>query len=117
MTERLFFQLPYRHPWVTRIGLAISLAVALGYAPKGLVRGAGADIQGLERRLADTRSAAQATAAENQTLRARVRALKNEPRAVEDVARRDLGWVRPGEVVVDLGTGAGFGAGDGQEAE
>jgi cell division protein FtsB len=30
-------------------------------------------------------------------------ALRSDTRAVENVARADLGWVKPGEVVFDLG--------------
>ena len=36
---------------------------------------------------------------ENQRLADAVRRLKHDPKAIEDVAREDLGLVRPGEVV------------------
>lgn len=36
---------------------------------------------------------------ENQQLAEAVRRLKHDPKAVEDVARGDLGLIRPGEVV------------------
>jgi len=35
----------------------------------------------------------------NQRLRRDVKRLKDDPRAIEEVARRDLGLIRPGEVV------------------
>jgi cell division protein FtsB len=53
-----------------------------------------------------------ATQAKNAKLRADVdrlsreaEALRSDRRAVERVARADLGWVRPGEVIFDLGKG------------
>ena len=36
---------------------------------------------------------------ENMRLRAEVRRLKEDPRAIEEIARRDLGLIRPGEKV------------------
>ena len=38
--------------------------------------------------------------AENDTLRDTVRRLQEDPRAIEDIARRELGLISPGEVVV-----------------
>ena len=38
--------------------------------------------------------------AENDALRDTVRRLQEDPRAIEDIARRELGLIRPGEVVV-----------------
>ncbi len=43
--------------------------------------------------------------AENRKLEAEVAALKNDPRALEKIAREKLGLVRPGEVVVVLPEG------------
>jgi cell division protein FtsB len=37
---------------------------------------------------------------ENQDLRERVRQLKEDPAAIEEVARRELGLIRPGETLV-----------------
>lgn len=102
MMSRVSWALVRRHPWATRIGLAIAFAVALGYGPHRAVGGAEARIETLSRQLAETREAIAATGRENEKLRARVRALKNDPQAVEEIARRDLGLVRPGEVVIDL---------------
>ncbi len=42
-------------------------------------------------------------AAENDRLSREAAALRDDPAAIERVARSDLGWVRPGEIVVDLG--------------
>lgn len=40
--------------------------------------------------------------AENERLMREVDALQTDPRALERVARSELGWVRPGEVIFDL---------------
>lgn len=37
--------------------------------------------------------------AQNDALRERVRQLRDEPRAIEEVARRDLGLIEPGEML------------------
>jgi cell division protein FtsB len=39
---------------------------------------------------------------ENERLLREAEALRSDPDAIERVARADLGWVRPGEVIVDL---------------
>ncbi len=92
-----------QHPWALRIGLAFALAVALGYGPHRAAGGTSARIDRLGEQLEQTRDAIEATARENERLRERVRALKDDPRAVEEIARRDLGLVKPGEVVIELG--------------
>ena len=44
----------------------------------------------------------QELAAENERLAREAEALRDDPAAIERVARDELGWVRAGEVVVDL---------------
>jgi cell division protein FtsB len=39
---------------------------------------------------------------ENDRLQREAEALRTDPRALERVARAELGWVRPGEVIFDL---------------
>ncbi len=39
---------------------------------------------------------------ENAALKKEIRALANDPRAIEEFARRDLGMVRPGEVLIKI---------------
>jgi cell division protein FtsB len=96
------WELPRRHRWATRIGLAIALAVALGYGPHRAAGGADAQIERLVAQLDETRATIGEIDRENARLRERVRALKDEPRAIEEIARRDLGLVMPGEIVIDL---------------
>jgi cell division protein FtsB len=60
------------------------------------------------RQKAELRAAQEEVAridAENRKLEAEVHALKNDPRALEKVAREKLGLVRPGDVVVVLPSG------------
>ena len=41
---------------------------------------------------------------ENDSLKATVQALRaNDPAAWEDATRKDLGWVKPGEVIIETG--------------
>jgi cell division protein FtsB len=44
-------------------------------------------------------------ARENASLRREVRALQGDPAALERAAREELGFVRPGEIVFQLGEG------------
>jgi cell division protein FtsB len=96
------WELPRRHRWATRIVLAVALAVALGYGPHRAAGGADAQIARLAAQLDETRASINEIDRENARLRERVRALKDEPRAIEELARRDLGLVMPGEIVIDL---------------
>jgi cell division protein FtsB len=43
--------------------------------------------------------------AENERLAREVEALRTDPRVLEQVARTDMGWVRPGEILFDFGEG------------
>lgn len=51
---------------------------------------------------ADLRAAVSQLRLENQRLQAESRRLQTDPAAVEEVARRDLGMVRPGETMIVL---------------
>jgi cell division protein FtsB len=53
----------------------------------------------VRRQREDLRAAVAAVRDENGRLRAEARRLREDPKAVEDVARRDLGLIRPGELV------------------
>ena len=57
----------------------------------------------LRRELVVTQAKNARLRAENERLARESEALRSNPRAVEKVARADLGWVRSGEVVFDLG--------------
>lgn len=87
--------------WVRRIALASLLAGVLAYLPYRLLDPAGnAQIDGMRDELASVRAEIAALRDENAGLGADIRALKDDTGAVEDIARLDLGMVRPGELVI-----------------
>ena len=89
--------------WLGRLGAAVLVMFALGYVPYHVYARSGLartlqlrrDLDGLRARNADLRG-------ENERLAREAEALRSDPRAIERVARAELGWVRPGEVIVDL---------------
>lgn len=54
----------------------------------------------LDRELRRTRDSIDALRDENEKYRREIDALKNDPGAIEDIARSELGMVRPGDVVI-----------------
>jgi cell division protein FtsB len=94
--------------WVGRAAAAIAVTVTLGYVPYHVYARSGlARTLVLRRDLKALRARNAQLAAENERLSREAEALRNDPRAVERVARAELGWVRPGELIVDLGPRAG----------
>lgn len=93
-----------RNLWILRGLAALALAATFGYGPYYLYANSGfarylqlrRDLAAMETRNAQLRAA-------NERLAREAGALRGNSRAVEKVARADLGWVRPGEVVFDLG--------------
>ena len=89
--------------WVGRIVAAAAVTFALGYIPYHVYARSGLartlllrrDLAGLRGHNADLR-------AENDRLTREADALRSDLGAIERVARAELGWVRPGEVIVDL---------------
>jgi cell division protein FtsB len=78
--------------------------VALGYIPYHVYARSGlARTLELRRDLVALRARNAQLAAENQRLAREAEALRSDPAALERVARNELGWVLPGEIVVDLG--------------
>lgn len=93
-----------RNPWILRGLAALALAATFGYGPYYLYANSGfARYLQLRRDLAATQTRNARLRAENERLAREVDALRGNARAVESVARADLGWVRPGEVVFDMG--------------
>ena len=94
------------NPWILRVLAALALAATFGYGPYYLYANSGfarylqlrRDLEAMQARNARLRAA-------NDRLAREAEALRSESRAIESVARADLGWVRPGEVVFDLGQG------------
>ena len=80
------------------------LAATFGYGPYYLYARSGfARYLQLRHELGATEARNTRLRAENERLFREAEALRSDTRAVENVARADLGWVRPGEVIFDLG--------------
>ena len=89
--------------WASRLVAAAVVAFALAYVPYHLYARSGlAKTITLQRDLTVLRARNRELAAENDRLEREAEALRDDPTAIERVARTDLGWVRPGEIVVDL---------------
>jgi cell division protein FtsB len=91
--------------WVGRLLAALLVAGALGYIPYHVYARSGlARTLALRRDLAELHARNEDLRAENERLAREADGLRSDLSAVERVARTDLGWVRPGEIVIDLGS-------------
>ncbi|MDL1952272.1 septum formation initiator family protein, partial [Acidobacteria bacterium ACD] len=63
------------------------------------------EVRRQRQRLAELQSEISALAAENEQLEAEVSRLEKDPAAVEKIAREELNFVRPGDVVLVLPPG------------
>jgi cell division protein FtsB len=89
--------------WAGRLAAAGVVAFVLAYVPYHIVKVSGlARTLDLRRDLAALHTHNQELAGENERLAREAEALRTDPAAIERVARDELGWVRAGEVVVDL---------------
>ncbi len=89
--------------WIIRTAAAVALAVTFGYMPYHIYARSGfARYLHLKAELGVMEKQNAALTAEIQRLAREAAALRDDPRAVEQVARRELGWVQPGDLVVDL---------------
>src|SRR5262245_55290337 len=89
--------------WVGRVAAAALVAAALAYIPYHVYARSGlARTIALRRDLAALRARNRALGAENDRLARQAEALRSDPAAIERVARAELGWVKPGEIVVEL---------------
>lgn len=90
--------------WILRCLAALLLAGTFGYGPYYLyVRsGFGRYLQ-LRRDLTATQAKNAHLRLDVDRLSREAEALRSDRRAIERVARADLGWVRPGEVIFELG--------------
>jgi cell division protein FtsB len=86
-----------RYGW--RLAAAVSLVLALvsAFEPRGFRRHARlrAQAEALSQRNAQLRE-------DNRRLTQEVEALRNDPAAIERAAREELGFVKPGEIVIHL---------------
>jgi cell division protein FtsB len=89
--------------WLGRLGAAVVVTSVLGYVPYHVYSRSGlARTLQLRDELAALRGRNAELRAENERLVREAAALRDDLGAVERVARAELGWVRPGEIVVDL---------------
>ena len=81
----------------------VLVMLALGYIPYHVYARSGlARTLVLRRDLKTLRARNAQLAADNDRLAREAEALRSAPDAIERVARAELGWVRPGEIIVDL---------------
>src|SRR3954451_20817521 len=90
---------PALRRWMMRFGLALVVAIALGYVPGQLLRRDPRAIA-LEHKLEAARAEERQLAAENALIYREVESLRTDVGAIEDHARADLGMVYPDEVVL-----------------
>ena len=86
--------------WLGRVVAAAMIAGALTYVPYHVYARSGLARTLQLRRELTTLKARNAQLRE-ETIR-EAEALRGDPDAIERVARAELGWVRPGELIVDL---------------
>jgi outer membrane murein-binding lipoprotein Lpp len=87
--------------WGCRLGLAVGIAIGIGYVPAQVARRdprAGR----LEAQIEQLTAEAREIAAKNAALRREIAALRSDIGAIEDRARADLGMVYPDEIVLRL---------------
>lgn len=92
---------PALRRWSVRLGLAVIVAIAIGYLPGQALRRDPRALK-LEQQLEDLRAHARELAAGNAALARDVEALRTDVGAIEDRARADLGMVYPDEVVLQV---------------
>jgi cell division protein FtsB len=93
--------------WGLRLAAALMLAGAIAYLPYRLIGGtSSAQLERVESELARVRGEIAARRSDNGELRRDIEALRSDPGSIEDIARRDLGMVRPGEVILRFEQGA-----------
>ena len=76
--------------------------MACAWLPYRLVGGGNDTVDHLRAELERTRSEAAELEVNNAILARDIAALRTDPRAIEDVARRDLGLVKPGEIILRI---------------
>ncbi|MFN3830262.1 MAG: cell division protein FtsB [Tepidimonas ignava] len=85
--------------WVTLLLLAL---LALVQAQMWLGRASVADVAALRRQVAEAEQANEAARQRNERLAAEVRDLREGLETVEEIARQELGMVKPNEIFVQF---------------
>ena len=92
---------PVWRRWGARLGLALLIAIAIGYVPGQVLRRDPRAVK-LEAQIDQIAAEARDVAARNATRRREIEALRSDIGAIENRARADLGMVYPDEVVLRL---------------
>ncbi len=92
---------PAARRWVARLGLAVMIAIAIGYVPGAVLRRDPRTAK-LDQQLGTLAAEAAELEAANRTLLREIDALKTDVGAIEDRARADLGLVYPDEIVIRM---------------
>nr|MDQ3370041.1 septum formation initiator family protein [Myxococcota bacterium] len=90
---------PASRRWGTRLGLAIVVAIGIGYVPGQVMRRDPRSAK-LQTQLDELAVEARALAITNAGLTREINALRSDVGTVEDRARADLGMVYPDEIVL-----------------
>jgi hypothetical protein len=94
---------PRLQRWSLRLGLAIIVAIGIGYLPGQLLR-RDPRARKLELQLEQLHAQARDVAARNVALYREIEALQTDVGAIEDRARADLGMAYPDEIVLRVRT-------------
>jgi len=90
-------------PWAIRIAGAGVFAGILAYLPYRVLDGPSAvRLSEMRAELARAEVEMEQLAEDNVKLRRDIRALKEDPRAIEDIARKELGMAFSGDLVIRL---------------
>jgi cell division protein FtsB len=89
---------PPMRRWMTRLALALVVAIVIGYLPGQLLRRDPRAVE-LEAKIADVQAQTRELAAGNAVILREVEGLRTDVRAIEDRAR-GLGLVYPDEVII-----------------
>jgi cell division protein FtsB len=93
-----------RKTWILRGLAAVLLAVTFGYVPYHLYAHSGfARYLQLRRECAVANNRNARMRAQNERMARELEGLRTDPRMMEQVARVDMGWVKPGEILFDFG--------------
>jgi cell division protein FtsB len=96
---------PALRRWATRLGLAIVVAILIGYVPGEALRRDPRALK-LETQVHQLDDEARDLAAGNAALAREIEALRTDVGAIEDHARADLGMVYPDEIVFRVTPGS-----------
>ena len=89
--------------WLGRVAAASLAAGVIGYVPYHVYARSGlARTLELRRELTAVRARNAELKEETLRLGRQAEALRDDPDAIERVARLELGWVKPGEIILDL---------------